>query len=87
MIRALRCVDEVIMYNVVAEDIKNIDFHIYVKGSDNVHEGIISTVKWCEINGKEVVTLPRTDGISSTYLRRFVVDLNKSESGDEDAER
>jgi len=80
MIRALRCVDEVISYDVVAEDIKNIDFDIYVKGSDNMHSGIIKAVKWCEENGKEVVTLPRTEGISSTYLKNLVADLEVKES-------
>jgi len=82
MVRALRCVDEVISYNVVFDDIKNIDFDIYVKGSDNFHDGIRKTVEWCEENGKEVITLPRTDGISSTYLKRLVADLNKEEERD-----
>ena len=79
MIRALRCIDEVISYNVVADDIKNIEFDIYVKGTDNMHQGIIDAVKWCEENGKEVVTLPRTEGISSTYIKRLVADLDKRE--------
>ena len=83
MIRALRCVDEVIPYNVVAEDIQKIEFDIYVKGSDNVHTGILSAIKWCEENDKEVVTLPRTEGISSTYLKRLIADLNKDETGDQ----
>jgi len=79
MIRALRCVDEVITYNVVADDIKNIAFDIWVKGSDNVHSGIIAAIKWCEENGKEVVTLPRTEGISSTYIKRLISDLAANE--------
>jgi len=79
MVRALRCVDEVIMYNVVADDIKNIEFDIYVKGSDNVHSGIVAAEEWCRANGKEVITLPRTEGISSTYLKRLIADLDKAE--------
>ena len=77
MIRALRCVDEVISYNVVADDIKQIDFNVYVKGPDNVHSGILAATKWCEENGKEVFILPRTEGISSTYLKRIIADLEK----------
>jgi glycerol-3-phosphate cytidylyltransferase len=81
MIRALRWVDEVIPYNVVAEDIKNIDFDVYVKGPDNVHAGIVAETEWCEENHKEVVVLPRTEGISSTYLKRIMMDFqDKSES-------
>jgi len=79
MIRALRCVDEVISYNIVADDIKKIDFDIWVKGSDNVHEGIIAAIKWCEENGKEVITLPRTEGISSTYIKRLISDFAENE--------
>jgi len=81
MIRALRCVDEVIPYNVVVDDIKKIDFDIYVKGDDNVHSGILAAVKWCEENGKEVVTLPRTEGISSTYLKRLLSDFGTNVLG------
>ena len=80
MIRALRCVDEVITYNTVAEDIRNINFDIWVKGSDPVHPGIQSAIKWCNENGKEMIVLPRTEGISSTYVKRLIADFsNKKE--------
>ena len=79
MIRALRCVDEVVVYNVVEDDIKKIDFDVWVKGPDNVHSGIVSAIKWCEENGKEVITLPRTEGISSTYLKRLIYDFKANE--------
>ena len=79
MIRALRCVDEVITYNIVADDIQKIDFDIWVKGSDNVHSGILDSIKWCEDNDKEVITLPRTEGVSSTYLKRLISDFSTNE--------
>ena len=75
MIRALRCVDEVVPYSAVADDIKKIDFDVYVRGPDNVHAGILEATRWCEDRGKEVVVLPRTEGISSTYLKRIIGDL------------
>ena len=75
MIRALRCVDEIISYSDVGVDIKNIDFDIFVKGPDQVHSGFVVATKWCEENGKEVVIIPRTEGISSTYLKRIIEDL------------
>ena len=80
MIRALRCVDEVMTYNVVAEDIRKIDFDIWVKPPDAVHSGILEATKWCEENGREVAVLPRTEGISSTYIKRLVYDFTKDES-------
>jgi glycerol-3-phosphate cytidylyltransferase len=79
MIRALRCVDEVITYNAAVDDIKNIEFDIWVKGPDQDHEGFKTAVKWCEENGKEVVTLPRTEGISSTYIKRLISDFAANE--------
>jgi cytidyltransferase-like protein len=81
MLRALRMVDEVIKYKTVAEDIQSIEFDIYVKGPDNTHAGIIAAVKYCEDNGKRIVTLPRTEGVSSTYLKRLIGDLVKKQEG------
>jgi glycerol-3-phosphate cytidylyltransferase len=77
MIRALRVVDEVISYKDIADDIKTIDFDVFVKGPDQTHSGFLSATEWCEANGKSVVTLPRTDGISSTYLKQLLEDFAK----------
>ena len=79
MIRALRCVDEVVSYKYVADDIVNINFDIWVKGPDQIHSGFVSAEKWCKENNKKIVTLPRTEGISSTYIKRLILDLTKKE--------
>jgi len=79
MIRSLRIVNEVIVYKTVADNIREIDFTIYVKGPDNMHEGILSAVQYCAEKNKEVVTLPRTDGISSTYIKRLLDDFVKGD--------
>ena len=81
MLRALRCVDEVISFDIVLEDIKKIDFDIWVKGDDNIHQGILDSIQWCEENGKEVITLPRTEGISSTHIKRLYNSLTKNTEG------
>ena len=75
MIRSLRCVDEVISYNDVDIDIKNVDFDIFIKGPDQVHKGYVAATKWCEEKGKKIVVLPRTEGISSTYIKHIISDL------------
>lgn len=72
MVAAIRYVDEVITYKDVSKDIKNIDFEILAKGPDQKHEGFQSAMKWCRENQKEIVEIPRTDGISSTLLREFL---------------
>lgn len=71
MVSAIRYVDEVIVYKDVDKDIQNVDFDIFAKGPDQEHAGFQRAVKWCEDNGKEVVVIPRTEGISSTLLREY----------------
>ena len=46
-----------------------VDFDIFAKGEDQVHEGFQRAVKWCELNNKEVVILPRTPGICSSEIK------------------
>lgn len=70
MVSSIRYVDEVISYRDVDKDIQNIDFDIFVKGPDQNHDGFKRAEEWCRTNGKEVVVIPRTEGISSSMLRR-----------------
>ena len=74
MVSAVRWVDEVVIYRDVDVDIKNIKFDVFAKGPDQSHEGFHKAVKWCEEHGKEVVVIPRTEGISSTLLREYSKD-------------
>ena len=71
MVESIKYVDEVVTYKDVDIDIQQIDFDIFAKGPDQQHEGFQRAVRWCEQNGKEVVVLPRTEGISSTRLRGY----------------
>lgn len=70
IIGAIKCVDEVIPYRQVADDIKNIDFDIFVRGGDQNHKGLIAATEWCKQNGKEVVVLSRTPGICSSDIKK-----------------
>lgn len=71
MVSALKYVDEVIVYSDVDKDIQNVVFDVFAKGPDQIHAGFQRAVDWCEKNGKEVVVIPRTEGISSTMLREY----------------
>jgi len=71
MVSTIKYVDEVIVYKDVDKDIQNIDFDVFAKGPDQVHEGFQKAVKWCNEHDKEVVIIPRTEGISSTLLREY----------------
>ena len=72
MVKSIRYVDQVVTYDDVDEIVKKIDFDIFAVGPDQSHEGFQKAIRWCEEHGKEVVTIPRTEGVSSSMLRRFV---------------
>ena len=71
MVASIRFVDEVVTYKDVDKDIVNIDFDVFAIGPDQNHKGFQKAVEWCKANGKEVVVIPRTEGISSSLLREF----------------
>lgn len=75
MVKAIRYVDEVISYTAVDEIVKAVDFDVFVIGQDQNHQGFQNAVKWCEENGKEVVCLPRTEGISSSWLKQQIKEM------------
>ncbi|WP_091899498.1 adenylyltransferase/cytidyltransferase family protein [Prevotella sp. lc2012] len=71
MVSTIKYVDEVVVYRDVDKDIQNIEFDIFAKGPDQIHEGFQRAIKWCEDHDKEVVVIPRTEGISSSLLREY----------------
>ncbi len=71
MVSSVRWVDKVVTYRDVDIDIQNIDFDVFAKGPDQLHSGFQRAVEWCNRNGKEVVIIPRTEGISSSLLREY----------------
>ena len=71
MVSALKWVDRVVVYKDVDVDIQSIKFDVFAKGPDQMHSGFQRAVLWCENNGKQVITIPRTEGISSTLLREY----------------
>ena len=71
MVSAIRWVDEVVTYRDVDIDIQHIDFDVFAKGPDQQHAGFQRALEWCEAHGRQVVTVPRTEGISSTMLREY----------------
>ena len=71
MVSTVRFVDEVVVYKDVDVDIQGIDFDVFAVGQDQNHAGFQRAMQWCREHGKEVVILPRTEGISSTMLRAY----------------
>ena len=75
MISAIRYVDKVVPYGDIDESIKTIEFDVFAVGPDQAHKGFIRAMEWCKNQGKEVLTLPRTEGISTTKLKAIIKDL------------
>ena len=76
MIETLRTVDKAIPYDVVGvEAVKDIGFDVLIVGPEHTNERFQRLFKWCAENGKEVVTLPRTEGISTTSLKAIIRDM------------
>lgn len=71
MVSTIRYVDEVVLYRDVDKDLPGFDFDVFAKGPDQTHAGFQRAVEWCREHGKEVVVIPRTEGISSTLLREY----------------
>lgn len=70
LVKALRVVDEVIIYDDVDTILPQADFDVFAIGGDQNHAGFQRALKWCEEHGKEIVRLPRTPGICSSEIKR-----------------
>lgn len=69
LIRALRCVDDVITYRDVSELVTIVDFDVLAIGEDQRHEGFCKAEEYCKQNGKKVVRMHRTPGVSSSKIK------------------
>lgn len=75
MVKAVRFVDEVIEYQSVDEIVKTVEFDILVTGPDQNHIGFKNAISWCNENGKQTVVIPRTEGISTSWLKEQIKEM------------
>ena len=69
MVQAIRYVDDVVVYQSIDEIVKKVPFDILAVGPDQNHEAFQRAFGWCRENGKQVVVMPRTEGVSSSELK------------------
>lgn len=74
MVNSIKYVNEVCSYTEANNIMNEIEFDIWVKGPDQNHVGFQILENWCKANNKEVITLPRTEGVSSSTLREYLKD-------------
>ena len=72
MVSAIRYVDEVVIYTDVDKLVRELDFDIFVTGGDQNHKGFQDATSWCTSHGRQVVSLPRTEGVSSSALKEQI---------------
>lgn len=73
MLETLRTVDRVVPYDtVVVEAVRDLDFDTLVLGPEHRGGRFQELSDWCAERGKEVVVLPRTEGISTTVLKEII---------------
>ena len=75
MLKNIKLVDDVKIYNEVNVDIEQIDFDVWVKGPDQIHSGFQKAMEYCKRNNKEISVIDRTDGISSSYIKSIIGNL------------
>lgn len=73
MIKALRIVDEVFVYDTLcAATMEMTDFDILALGENHRGERFDLVENWCHAHGKSVIRLKRTPGISSTLIKKKI---------------
>lgn len=75
MVRSIRFVDKVVVYDSVDSIVKEVDFDVFVKGPDQCHAGFQAAESYCKENGREVYVMPRTEGISSSDLKSLIQNM------------
>lgn len=75
MVRAIRYVNQVVVYENVKDIVRDVDFDMLVLGSDQKHDGFLAAIDYCNENNKRVVVLPRTEGISSSDLKALIKEM------------
>ncbi len=72
MVAAIRYVDEVVIYKTAESIVREIDFDIFARGPDQNNPSFIAAEKWCKEHHRDVVILPRTEGISTSLIKEIL---------------
>lgn len=80
LVRHLSMVDEVRIYERVDRLVEEVEFDVFVYGPDQNHRYFQRAFEWCRANDKALVCVSRTEGVSSSFIRRIVDPLALSEA-------
>lgn len=71
-VKSIGWVDEVVPYERVDLLVESMEFDVFAHGQDQNHQYFQKAFAWCVNRQKSIVTLERTEGISSTKLREIL---------------
>ena len=74
MINSIKYVDKSVAYTDISKLMYEVDFDIWAKGPDQNNFACQAFEQWCIKNGKTIIVLPRTEGVSSSLLREYLKD-------------
>lgn len=69
ILQSLKDIDEVIIYTFSDDTIKTINFDVLAVGPDQTNPHFQNCFEYCKQNEKQIVIIPRTEGISSTDIK------------------
>ena len=72
MVASIRYVDEVVVYKNAESIVQEVDFDVFARGPDQTNSSFQAAEKWCVAHQKEVVILPRTEGISTSLIKEIL---------------
>lgn len=75
MVSSICYVDEVCTYQNVSDIVQQVEFDVFAVGPDQCHKGFQDAFEFCRQHGKQVVVLPRTEGVSSSWIKEKIKSL------------
>lgn len=69
MVASHRMVSITVPYERIDKLVREVEFDILAHGPDQNHQYFQAAFEWCRENGKQVIEIPRTEGISSSAIR------------------
>ncbi len=72
MVAAIRYVDNVVVYKTAESIVQAVDFDIFARGPDQTNPSFLAAERWCAENQRQIVVLPRTEGISTSLIKEIL---------------
>ena len=72
MVQELKSVDEVTTYDFIDTDLPKRNFDVLAIGPDQTNEHFKKAMEFCNQHNKQIVIIPRTEGICSSEIKKQI---------------